>query len=237
MDEGEKAFEESQQYEIQNNHYTSDIILKRLEIQNKVNKREINNEIRILKSIDDYIRANKFNKFNLNKEQKEDLNRIRRVEILKYQILEKSKSDEEISKEFRTSKENYSIGFYKNSKDANVNNFNLTYNQRMIALFDKENLKENFSAEQIKAMSNEIQKADSQRKIVNEYQKRKEVEESLRRRKRYHLSDVKKMKTSLDKYSEENEYYLVKSFKESGINVNKNKENNKAAFRSQSPKI
>jgi len=232
----EKAYGQLYHLENEKDKYSTDVILHRFEIQNKVNKKEIQHEIRTLKAIDDHIKVNKYNKYNLTKEQIEDLNRIRRMEILKNDILEKAKSEEDIVKEYKDSKNNIKVNFYKNSKNIKINNFDLTYSQRMNAIFDKENLVEKYSSDQIKAMDKEIKNTNSRKKFINEYEKRKNVQDSLRRRKRYHLPEVKKNKTSLDKYSNEDEYNIVKGFKEIGIDVNKKMGNNKTTIRNLSPK-
>lgn len=198
------------------------VMLKRLDMQNKFTETNINKEIKILKAIDDHIKANKYNKFNLTNEQKNELNRIRKAEILRFELLEKAESEENLVKKIKEKNKGVAkINNYKNNEIADTQGFDLTYSQRMLLLNDREGLTEDVTDQQLNNMNKEINKQNLEKKFVNQYNKRKRVEDSLRRRKRYQLPDVKRNRTSLDKYDDEDMYHLVKSFKENGIDVKK----------------
>lgn len=221
--EAQTACKDKAEFEQIQNHFSRDIILKKMELLNNKNTKEIETEVKILKAIDDHIKKNKFNKFNLTPQQKDELNRIRRIEILKNKILEETKSEDELIRLYKNNKKNIKINFYKNNQHTDIDNFELNYNQRMLTIFENESISSDYSTENLKSISKEVQKIEAENKIVKVIMKRQEVENSLRRKKRYHLPANKKIPISLDKYSDENEYYLVRSFRESGLDINRNK--------------
>jgi len=234
----EKKYKEMLEYDYIYKNHNERIVLYKIHMQNKQNEKQISCEIKILKAIDDHIKANKYSKFNLTAEQKEELNRIRKAEILRNELLEKAKSEEEILQKFKAKQGDSQVYFHKNNVISDVESFNLTYNQKMLLLNDRNSLTADLTKGELQAMANDIKKMDADRKIVKEITKRKEVTDSLRRRKRYHLPEVKRMKTSLDKYDDEEMYYLVRSYKENDINSNKSAKG-KVAFNDQqfTPKI
>lgn len=221
--EAQTIYKDKEKFEQIENHFTRDIILKKMELLNSQNKKEIESEVRILKTIDDHIKKNKYNKFNLTPQQKDELNRIRRIEILKNKIFEETKSADEQIRLYKNNKKDYKINYYKNNKNTDIDKFDLKYNQRMLTIFDKENISSDYSTENLKFISKEVQKLDSENRIAKGIIKRQDVENSLRKKKRYHLPENKKVQISLDKYSDENEYYLVRSFREKGLDINRNK--------------
>ena len=223
-----KEYKEKLEHEMAYENHNDLLVLKKIQLQNNLNKKQMQSEIKILKAVDDHIKANKYNKFNLTPEQKQELNSIRKAEILRNTLIEKTLSDSDIVQKYKESQGDSKVYFYKNNENSKVESFDLTYNQKMLMMLSKESLAADMTNEQLDRITAEIKKMDSERKIVGEINKRQKVQDSLRKRKRYHLPELKRMKTSLDKYQDEEEYYLVKSFKESGIEVNKRMRDAKA---------
>jgi hypothetical protein len=199
-------------------------VYKKFELLNKNRKREIINEVRILKRIDEHIKENNYNKFSLTPQQQVELNRIRKIQILKKELIDGSKSEKTLVKAHQEQKKDYKVRNYKNNDNQFMDGFRLNYSQKYLAMFNKENLTNVFDKNELNIIDSEIRTMESSDKLVTEYLKRKKIEDSLRKRKRYHLPALKRMKTSLDKYSNEDEYYTVKSLKKAGIEMEKKKD-------------
>jgi len=233
---GFKEYKENLENESNINGIKETQMLKNIQIQNQSNAKQMQSEIRILKAIDDHINANKYSKFNLTAEQKQELNGIRKAEILRNALKEKAQSEADIVHKYQASQAgDAKIYFHKHNENSALEGFDLTYSQKMLMAMSK-NATGSFataadaSKEQLHRLAAQMKNIEAERKIVGEITKRQKIQDSLRRRKRYHLAEVKQMKTSLDKYADEDEYYLVRSFKESGVEINKSvKEGVKAA--------
>lgn len=233
-----KEYKEKLEYESAYENHNDLLVLKKMQLQNNANAKQMQSEIKILKAIDDHIKANKYNKFSLTAQQKQELNGIRKAEILRNALKEKAQPESAFVQSFKERQGDAKVYFYKNneSNSANVESFDLTYNQKMLMTHSKGRLAAEMTQEQISNVTAEIRKKEAERKIVGEITKRQKVQDSLRRRKRYQLPDLKRMKTSLDKYDDEEQFYLVRSFKESGVEVNRNSKAKKAG-QQFSPKI
>lgn len=238
-DELSKEFKEKVEYE--NNFIKSkdNVVLSKMQMQNNLNQKQIRSEIKILKAIDDHIKANNYSKFSLTPEQKEELNKIRRAEILRNAIAEKAVSDADLVRKHKESQGDSRVYFHRHNESADFEGFDLTYNQKMDLMQSKDSLSADMSGKEITDITKEMEKMEAEKKHVAEILKRKKVEDSLRKRKRYHLPEIKRVRTSLDKYDDEEQYHLVRSYKESGIEVNKSAFAKNQAANSQpySPKI
>lgn len=210
-----KDYEENTELEKIKNNYENDVIIKKLEIQNDINNGNILREVKILKEIDKHIRSNNYNKFNLTAEQKQELNRIRKVEYLKYDLKNQAQHYLQVSN--KNDPKQIKTYYYKNNQNSKIDKFNLNYNQRMLAIFDNENISNDFTTDQLNSIAEDIKKTNNQMKIIKILNHKKEIEQSFRRKKKYHLPLPKNSKTSIDKYENEDEYYLVENFTESNF--------------------
>lgn len=222
----EKEYEKMQKIKT-DDKITEEIILRNSSILNGNYQKELDNEIEIVKIIDENIKKLGYDKYNLTEEQKVYLNSVRKNEILRRNIIKQTSSNEDLLMEQKNkkNKSEIKVNFFNNNENAYLDGYDLTYEQKK-KIIKKENIKEDFTEKDIKMMETDIENEKKLNKKIREIKKRKEIEDSLRRKKKYHLPEMKKMKTSLDKYSNEDEYYFIKKIKENGITLNR-KEGNK----------
>jgi hypothetical protein len=210
------------------------IVLTNSSILNHYNQKDLNYEIEILKIIDGKIKELGYDKYNLTEKQKENLNSIRKNEHLRRNIMNKTVyvSDHnegmKLINEQKAKKNNKDIkvNFFRNNDLIHADEFDLTYDQKK-SLIKKENILDNFTEKDMKLMENTITEEKNINKKIKEIKNRQDIENSLRRKKKYHLPEMKKMKTSLDKYTNEDEYYFIKRIKENGITLETNNEGRK----------
>lgn len=211
-----------------------EIVLRNSSILNKYHEKDLENEIEIIKTFNEKIKELGYDKYNLTEKQKENLNAIRKNELLRKNIMKKmvnpSDPNENIellyAQKIKKNNREIKVNFFKNNDLTHLDEFDLTYEQKKM-LIKNENILNvsDFSEKDIKSMQNVIEEEKNINKKVREIKHRQDIEDSLRRRKKYHLPEMKKMKTSLDKYSNEDEFYFIKRIKENGIALEKEKNN------------
>lgn len=201
-------------------------IFKNASLLNFEHQKQINNEIDIVKVIDENIKKLGYDKYNLTPMQKSHLNELRKSEILRKNISGKIQktSETELLKEQKNKRmeRETKVNFFNNNENIDLNSYNLNYEQRKMAI-KGENILENFNDSEINMIEATLKNEKKENKKISEIKKRQEIEASLRRKKKYHKPEIKKMKTSLDKYSNEDQYYFIKGIKENGITLNKNR--------------
>jgi hypothetical protein len=223
----QKEYEDEKKNELNNQEkFNEHIVLKNSSILNKYYEKDLEHEIEILKIIDEKIKEMGFDKYNLTDVQKESLNSIRKNELLRRNIMKTMVSDSSEDKDLlnnqkiKKNNKDIRVNFFKNNDLIKADEFDLTYNQKKI-LIKTENIVKSFSEKDLISMENTIEEEKKISKKIREIKYRQDIEDSLRRKKKYHLPEMKKMKTSLDKYSNEDEFYLIKRIKENGITLDK----------------
>lgn len=208
IEELKKEYQEKMIQEKNTNIFGINVALRKFDMQNDEKDKIMNNEIKILKVIDDHIKTNNYNKFNLTSEQKTEINKLRKFEIIK-QYLEKESRDI-----FKPERKQIKIKtqFYENNNNVQVDQYNLTYNQRMSFKFDHENILNQFNQKDFDETNKQIMINNTERNYINNVLERKKIEDSLRRKRKDHLMPMKNPKKSLDRYNNEDEYYTLNNF-------------------------